>query len=142
MVSAGGHAGYTITTRNRGSGSARDVQVCDRIPRRMRLVRADRKLRRLGGRRCLLIPRLGPGQRVSFHLTLGVDASAPQGRVTNIADLTPGVEVEGARPRPPGATDVPRSPARLGARVPVERARAIVRVVARRAGLRPPGVTG
>lgn len=141
-VTAGGHAGYTITARNRGRGSDRNVQVCDRIPRRMTFVRADRKLRRLGRRRCLVIPRLGPGQRVSFHLTLGVDASAPPGLVANIADLTPGAELEGSRPASPGAADVPRSRARLGARVPVKTARAIVRVVVRRAGLGPPSVTG
>ena len=49
-VRAGGLAGYQITVRNRGSGSDRNVQVCDRVPRRMTFVRADRKLRRVGAR--------------------------------------------------------------------------------------------
>jgi uncharacterized repeat protein (TIGR01451 family) len=78
-VRPGGLAGYQITVRNRGSGSDRNVQVCDRVPRRMTFVRADRKLRRVGGRRCLVIPRLRPGQRVGLHVEFRVDASAPPG---------------------------------------------------------------
>ena len=35
---------------------ARNVQVCDRIPRGMTFVRADRKLQRVGRKRCLVIP--------------------------------------------------------------------------------------
>ena len=137
-VTAGGLAGYTITVRNRGRGSARNVRVCDRVPRRMTFVGANRKLSRLGGRRCLVIPRLGPGQRVSLHVDFRVDASAPSGTVENIADVTPGAEPPGS-PEPPGAGDVPRSPAVLGARVAVKRAKAVVRVLARRV---LPSVTG
>ena len=147
-VTAGGHARFAITARNRGGASARNVQVCDRIPRRMTFVRADRKLSRVGRRLCFVIQRLGPGQRVSVNLTFGVDASAPQGTITNIADLTPGVERPGLpgtpgagnAPRPPAAGDVPRPPARLGARTPERRARAVVRILARQGG--PPSVTG
>ena len=141
-VRAGGLARYQITVRNRGAGSDRNVQVCDRIPRRMTFVRADRTLRRVGGRRCLVIARLAPGQRVSTHITFRVNANAPAGRVANIADVTPGVEPPGSPPAPaadlappglpaaPGGS-VPRVVA-AGARVPDRRARAIVRVLARR----------
>jgi uncharacterized repeat protein (TIGR01451 family) len=126
-VIAGVNAGYTITVRNRGRGSAGNVLVCDRVPRGMTLVGASRKLSRLGGRRCLVIPRLGPGQRVGLHVDFRVDGSAPTGTVANIADVTPGVEPPGS-PEPPGAGDLPRSPAVLGARVAVRRAKAVVRV--------------
>ena len=52
----------------------------------MTFVSANRKLRRVGRRRCLVIPLLKPGQRVSFHLMLRVDANAPPGTLDNIAD--------------------------------------------------------
>jgi uncharacterized repeat protein (TIGR01451 family) len=127
-VIAGGNAGYTITVRNRGRLSASNVRVCDRVPRGMTFVGASRKLSRLGGRRCLLIPRLGPGQRVSLHVDFRVDGSAPTGTVANIADVTPGVDPPGSSA---GAEDVPGSPA-AGARVAVKRATAVVRVLQRR----------
>ena len=79
-VTAGGRAGYRITVRNRGRLAARNLRACDRIPRQMTFVSADRRLRRIGRQRCLAIPRLQPGQRVSFHLVLQVNANAPQGR--------------------------------------------------------------
>ena len=88
-VTAGGRAGYRITVRNRGRLAARNLRACDRIPRQMTFVSADRRLRRIGRQRCLTIPRLQPGQRVSFHLVLQVNANAPQGRVTNTGEVTP-----------------------------------------------------
>ena len=107
-VRAGGLAGYTIGVRNPGRLSARNVRVCDRVPRGMTFVGANRKLSRLGGRRCLVIPLLRPGQRVSLHVDFRVDGSAPTGTVANIADVTPGVDPPGS-PGPAGAEDVPGS---------------------------------
>jgi hypothetical protein len=69
----------------------------------MTLVSADHKLARLGRARCLLIPRLGPGQSAGFHLVLRVDANAPPGPVDNMADVTP-------RPEPPGSPGAPEVP--------------------------------
>ena len=88
-VTAGGRAGYRITVRNRGRLAARNLRACDRVPRQMTFVSADRRLRRIGRQRCLMIPSLRPRQRVSFHLVLQVDANAPQGRVTNTGEVTP-----------------------------------------------------
>ena len=95
----------------------------------MTFVGASRKLSRLGERRCLLIPRLGAGQRESLAVDFRVDGSAPTGTVKNIADVTPGVEPPGSPG--PGAGDVP-GPLAAGARVAVKRATAVVRVLQRR----------
>ena len=136
-VTAGGVQGYQITVHNRGRGSDRNVMVCDRIPRGTTFVRADRRLLRLGRALCLLIPRLRAGQSVSFHVELRVNANAPPGTLTNIADITPGA-------RPPGSGvlsgfDPANRPAAPGKRVagrvgqgasrPIRRARALVRVL-------------
>ena len=59
-VTAGGIEGYRLTVRNRGRLSERNLLLCDHIPNHTTFVSADRKLRRLGRRRCLLIPRLSP----------------------------------------------------------------------------------
>ena len=135
-VRAGGLAGFQITVRNRGSTVARNLRACDRIPRRATFVRADRKLARLGRARCLLIPRLAPGQRVGFHIDLRVDASAPPGTLANIADVTPVppagslrerlLEVDLPGPLASGAL----APVRT-ASVPIRKARVLVRVLRR-----------
>ena len=88
-VNAGGQAGYQITVRNRGRLAARNLQAGDHIPARMTFVSSDRKLVRVGRQRCLMIRRLAPGQRVSFHLVLRVAASAPPGTVDNVVDIIP-----------------------------------------------------
>jgi uncharacterized repeat protein (TIGR01451 family) len=130
-VRAGGLEGYSITVRNRGSTVARNLRVCDHIPRPMTFVRADHKLARVGRQRCLAIPRLTPGQRVSVHLDLRVDANAPLGTLANIADITPGVP---GLPLPAAlGSDLPGPVAAAGTRVAgVKRARAVVKVLARR----------
>ena len=124
-VSAGGRAGYQITVRNRGRAVARHVRVCDRVPRRMTFVSSDRKLRRLGRLRCLVIPLLRPGQRVSFHIVLQVDADAPPGTMDNNAEVTPvppttpGSPEPAPPPPPPAAAPPPRVIARAKAKVRV-----------------------
>jgi uncharacterized repeat protein (TIGR01451 family) len=140
-VSAGGLAGYRITVRNRGRLSERNLLVCDRIPRKMTFVRASRELRRLGRRRCLLIPLLKPGQRESFHIVLRVNANAQPGVLDNTAEETP-VQLPGqppGAPVPPAATqpDVPGPITETPP--PIGRVHASVKVVPKP---RPPGVTG
>jgi uncharacterized repeat protein (TIGR01451 family) len=146
-VRAGGLAGYQISVRNRGTTVARNVRLCDHIPRHTTFVRADRKLTRVGRQRCLLIPRLAPGQRAGFHIDLHVDANAPPGTLTNIADITPGLPPFTPRPGAdtPGA-DTPGSGADMpsnGTPAPPrvieaikEKAKAAVKVLAKRAGPR------
>jgi uncharacterized repeat protein (TIGR01451 family) len=141
-VSAGGRAGYQITVRNRGRLAARSLRACDQIPRQMTFVSADRRLRRIGRQRCLTIPRLRPGQRVSFHLVLQVNADAPQGRVTNTGDVTLPPVTPPAAPQipaiPAGAPASPGGPpAVIATPKPIARARAVVRIVKRVQAQRP-----
>jgi uncharacterized repeat protein (TIGR01451 family) len=65
-------AGYLITVTNRGSHTARNLWVCDRIPPDMAFVRATRTLRAFRGMRCLVIARFLPHHSTSFQLTLRV----------------------------------------------------------------------
>ena len=143
-VTAGGRAGYRITVRNRGRLAARNLRACDRIPRQMTFVSADRRLRRIGRQRCLAIPRLQPGQRVSFHLVLQVNANAPQGRVTNTGEVTPPPVTT---PSPgPGSPASPGGPPAVIATTPkpIARVKAAVKIVKRapaqrgRPAARPP----
>jgi uncharacterized repeat protein (TIGR01451 family) len=137
-VRAGGHVGYRLTARNRGRLPARNLRLCDRIPRRMTFVSADRRLRRIGRQRCLTIPRLRPGRRVSFHLVLQVNPNAPQATVTNIGEVTP-PPVTPPSPADLGSPASPLGPpAGIGKPKPIARTRASVRVLKRVRLKRPP----
>ena len=133
-VTAGGPAGFRITVTNRGRVTARNWWVCDRIPRLMTFVRATGKLRRLGRLRCLVVPRLRPHQRASFHLTLRVSPRAPSATTTNTAEVIPGL--------PPGSPGTPPRGGIPPAQVPIGKAAAMVKV--RHPVPRPPAppVTG
>ena len=137
-VTAGGRAGYRITVRNRGRLAARNLRACDRIPRQMTFVSADRRLRRIGRQRCLAIPRLQPGQRVSFHLVLQVDANASPGTLTNTGEVTP-PPVTPPSPAAPGSPASPGGPPAVIATTPkpIARVRAVVKVVKRAQAQRP-----
>ncbi len=96
---------------------------------------------------CLLIPRLGPGQRDSLHLMLRVNSNAQPGSLANIADVGP-VEPPGLPPAiltPPGTSvpDVPGPvvPATAIKAIVVKKVKAIVKVVAKRLA-QPPPATG
>ena len=135
-VTAGGHAGYQLTVRNRGHVIARNLRLCDRVPNHTTFVSASRTLRRIGNRRCLTIPRLEPGQRTGVHVSFRVAADAPAGRLANIADITP-VAPPGVSVVPPVLADLPAALASLPPRAaaaglrPVAKAKALVRVLAR-----------
>jgi uncharacterized repeat protein (TIGR01451 family) len=146
-VSAGSIEGYRLTVRNRGHLSERNLLLCDHIPNHTTLVSADRKLRRLGRRRCLLIPRLEPGQTAGVHLMLRVSATAPPGTLDNVADITPapppGVP---AVPSPVLNGDLPQGAVAVAiAKLPpIAKAKVLVKILrAKRTALPPPpAVTG
>jgi uncharacterized repeat protein (TIGR01451 family) len=110
-VTAGSLAGYRITVTNRSRRAARNWWACDRMPRGMTFVRATAHLRRLGRLRCLVIPTLGPHQRVSFHVTAHVAANAP-GTLTNEAEVIPGLPTAGTPPPPAAESPI----AKVGAK--------------------------
>jgi len=85
-VHPGGLVRYTITARNRGRATARNLAACDRIPREETFVSADHALRRIGSRRCLMITSLAAGASMTFHLTARVSRNAPAGRIDNTTD--------------------------------------------------------
>ncbi len=141
-VTAGGLAGYKLTFHNRGRLVARNLELCDRIPHGTTFVSASRKLRRIGSRRCLMIPRLGPGQRTGFHIDLRVDADTPPGTLANIADLTPSES--------PGlgslaGVQLPDLPANVTAAIaaapPIAKVKVLVKILRAKATA-PPAVTG
>jgi uncharacterized repeat protein (TIGR01451 family) len=135
-VRSGGLVRYTITVRNRGRAVARNILVCDRIPRRVTFVRADRRLRRIGRRRCLAINSLAAGRRRTFHLTARVNRNAPAGRIINRTDEAE-MPLGPTAPGPP-ARD-PDIPGRITRPRPEPGGTAGVRVVRPAA---PPPVTG
>jgi hypothetical protein len=151
-VTAGGLARYRIVGHNRGRLTERYLMLCDRIPRQMTFVSADRTLSHLGSRRCLFIPRLGPGQSSGFHIVLRVNANAHPGTLDNTADETPvqppdlppistGPPVSTVPPTvPPTSTvppAVPEVPANIAEIRPIAKARAVVRVLAKARARRP-----
>jgi uncharacterized repeat protein (TIGR01451 family)/CSLREA domain-containing protein len=95
-VTPGGLARYHITVTNRGSVPARNLQVCDRIPRFMTFMRADRRLRRRGLRRCMTVGILAPHAHVTLRLTLKVASDPSTDEVTNTANVTPGGDTPAA----------------------------------------------
>ena len=132
-VHPGGLVRYRLIVRNRGRLAERNLRVCDRIPRETTFVSASRKLQRVGRRRCLLIPRLGPGQRSGFHIVLRVSPHAAPGVLDNGVDETP-VQPPDVPPPvtvPPGTSkpDVPGAITETPP--PVGKATAAVKVVAR-----------
>jgi uncharacterized repeat protein (TIGR01451 family) len=145
-VTAGGLASYRLTAHNRGHVTARNLLLCDHIPRDTTFVSANRKLRHLGRRRCVFIPSLGPGKSTSVRLTLRVNAPASPGILDNIADIGP-VEPPGLPSMPPGTsvpdlptgTVVPEGPVRA---IVVKRAKALVKVLKKVVAATPPPVTG
>jgi uncharacterized repeat protein (TIGR01451 family) len=139
-VHPGGLVGYRLTVDNWGRLAERNLLVCDRIPRETTFVSANRKLSRLGRRRCLLISRLRPDQRSSFHIVLRVSPHAAPGVLDNTVDETP-VQPPGVPPPvtvPPG-TSKPDAPGKITETPPaIGKATAPVKVVRRPKPSPPP----
>jgi len=121
---------FRISVTNRGHAPVRGLRACDQPPRALRFVRSSRRVRRAaGGRLCLAIRTLQPGQRQTFSATFQVSADATAQTVTNEASADMPTE---ASPLPPPSTTPPKTRRR-----PIARDTVPIRV---RTG--PPGVTG
>lgn len=74
---------YVITYRNLGPGTARDLTVCDELPRVVTLVRAYGG-RLAGGRVCWRHARVRPGRTVRMRLRVRLDRDARPGVLRNV----------------------------------------------------------
>jgi uncharacterized repeat protein (TIGR01451 family) len=78
--------GYRIKVRNKGDVAARNVVVCDPLPKYQHLLgtnpRADRSSDREA---CWRLRRLGAGNSRTFRVTVQVDESSPPGKQKNVA---------------------------------------------------------
>jgi uncharacterized repeat protein (TIGR01451 family) len=121
---------YRITVRNRGTAPVRGLLSCDRPPRALTLVRTTAHLRRAaGGRRCLSIAVLRPGQRRTFSATFRLGANVTAATVTNDANADVPVVLPPPTATQPGA---PSRPPSLGGNKlrPVAKGSATVKVKA------------
>ena len=95
---------YRIRVRNRGHAPVRGLRACDRAPRALRFVRSTTRLRRAaGGRRCLTIRTLRPGQRRTFRATFRLRADVTAQVVTNGASA----DTTAPSPLPPSSGVLP-----------------------------------
>ncbi len=78
---------YRVRVRNVSRTIARDVRICDALPRALRAIRAP-GARVTGRRRCWTIGELAPGHRRTVSYTARVRGSAAGGRVVNVAVAT------------------------------------------------------
>jgi uncharacterized repeat protein (TIGR01451 family) len=84
-VRAGDTVRFRVRVANLGTDVARNVRVCDIVPRGLTFVRATVKVTYRRGRPCVTIPLL-TGQRQGF-VTMRVARTA-SGRITNVAAVT------------------------------------------------------
>jgi len=82
---AGGKAKFRIRVTNMGTDAARNVRVCDLLPKQLKLIKASVKVTYRNGRPCVRLPLL-KGQRQGF-ITVRV-AKTAKGTVTNVAAVT------------------------------------------------------
>jgi uncharacterized repeat protein (TIGR01451 family) len=85
-VRPGGTVGFVMTATARGQGTARGVEVCDRLPAGLSAVFLGGGHRR-GGAVCWTIARLDAGRSRSLHLRVRVSAAGGPRRITNVATL-------------------------------------------------------
>ncbi len=82
---AGGKAKFRIRVTNMGTDAARNVRVCDLLPKQFKLIKASVKVTYRNGRPCVRLPLL-KGQRQGF-ITVRI-AKTANGTVTNVAAVT------------------------------------------------------
>lgn len=109
IVTAGGRVTYTIRVRNSGSGTARAVRVCDRLPAGMVALHAKPGGKVAKGRHCWTAKRIAAGQRKRYRLAVRVLPGA-SGRKVNTATVT-GSGVRGVSRAAPSVRVLPRQAA-------------------------------
>ena len=82
---AGGKAKFRIRVTNMGTDAARNVVVCDLLPKQFKLIKASVKVTYRNGRPCVRLPLL-KGQRQGF-ITVRI-AKTAKGTVTNVAAVS------------------------------------------------------
>ncbi|HWV87781.1 MAG TPA: DUF5979 domain-containing protein [Capillimicrobium sp.] len=96
LVNGGANVRYRIDVRNRGSGPAEDVEVCDRLPQEMTLVSAPGSRLR-DGQVCWRIDELAPLDHEAFILTARADPRASGGTVNLVIADAPSATRRAAR---------------------------------------------
>ena len=84
---AGGKAKFRIRVTNMGTDAARNVRVCDLLPKQFKLIKASVKVTYRNGRPCVRLPLL-KGQRQGF-ITVRIAKNA-KGTVTNVVAVRAG----------------------------------------------------
>jgi uncharacterized repeat protein (TIGR01451 family) len=84
-VRPGGTVDFVLTATARGTGTARDIEVCDRLPSGLSIVSSG-GARVRNGQPCWTIGRLDAGESRALRLRVRV-AGGPR-RITNVATLT------------------------------------------------------
>lgn len=92
-VLGGGTVRYRITVRATGSGDARDVRVCDRLPQGLTLVRAPGS-RKTGARVCRTVDRLAAGTSRTFTITARAPATTRSIAIRNTAETSLGRDLQ------------------------------------------------
>ena len=87
-VAAGQRLVYWVTVTNTGSGTARGLRTCDRLPARLTYLRTP-GARFVKGDACWSRARLAAGRSVTYRFEARVARDAPAGvRITNVALVT------------------------------------------------------
>jgi len=87
IVRAGGQVTWTLTATARGNGTARNVTICDRLPRGFTMVSSG-GARLQDGRWCVTIPSLQAGSSRTVQIITRAPSVASVTRLTNVATLS------------------------------------------------------
>ena len=87
-ATAGDVITFTITVRNKGTESAKNVTVCDALPGNMTFVARPSRARLVRGGACFSLGTLAAGQSKTVTVTVRIDRTAQTGTVVNRATAT------------------------------------------------------
>jgi uncharacterized repeat protein (TIGR01451 family) len=94
---AGSTVGYTIRVSNPTAGEARDVKVCDDLPKGLIYVSSKAKAKFSNGRYCWTIKTLGAHRSQSFRITVRALSSASGDRVNRATASAKGAKTQHAK---------------------------------------------